>query len=158
MSALSPFTGFGDDTNTSVKFGLQRANGRLPDWEGGPKLTFHDIANSDRQVTQRHGRTPWSITIKLWFGHPDDLEAMDALQDQRATLRYLYGLTKRAGGTPETILGTRYLALPNTMLISLEPLDHDGVATGPREAMATFRRAYSGGDTFGFARFAEDVT
>lgn len=153
----SPFTGFGDDPNTSIKFGWRRTSGQLPDWEGGPKLNTFAIANSDREVTQYGGRTPWSITVRLWFANRDDLDAMDALQGRRATLRYLYGMTKRAGGEPETILGTRYLVLPDTMLMRLEALDHDGVATGPREAMATFRRQYDGsGDAYGFAVYSED--
>jgi len=143
--SISPFTGYGDDPNTSVKFGLRRINGAMPDWQGGPKLTFHAIVNSDREVSQYHGRTPWTITLRLRFADRAALEAMDALQGRRATLRYLFGLTKRAGGHAETILGTRYLVLPETLLLSLETVEIEGLAGGSREAMATFQRLFSAG-------------
>lgn len=152
---LSPFTGFGDDPNTSVKFSIVTDGGRIADWAGGPKLSFHPIANSDREPTQYHGRKPWTLTCLLLFDTLDDLEALDALQGRRATLRYAWGVTKRAGGEPTMILSDRYLTLPDTMLVSLDV--EATYRSGQAKALATFRRQSSGGsDLYGFAIYAED--
>lgn len=138
----APFTGFGDDPNASVKFTINQPGRTFPLWVSSPVESRHRIANSNRVVTQTHGRDPWRITLPLEFATIDDYELMDALIGERATLRYLAGLTNRAGGETETILGTPYLALPETRLVSLGNPVSEGVLGGTCEATATFERTY----------------
>lgn len=137
---LSPFTGFGDDPNTSVKFRLQRSAGRLPDWRGGPRLTQFVVPHSDRTITQHGGRDPWTVTFRLWFATVADLELLDALQGSRATLRYRAGLTKRVGGTVTMLGDVAYLVLPGTLLAVLSDVVVE--VDGSCEATATFERPY----------------
>lgn len=150
---LAPFTGFGDDYNTSIKFQIEYPSRGFPHWAGGPKLSQHTIANSDRVVTQYHGRTPWRISLTLWLATIDELEALDGLQGRRHTLRYLWGLSKRVGGAKETILSIDYLTLPGTLLVALtdEVIAVDGVC----EVTATFERSYDpAGDRYGLAHYS----
>ncbi len=155
MSMIDPFTGFGDDTNSSVKFQMQSDRGRVPNWTSTAQLKQFMIPNSDRTITQRLGRDPWVMTCKLLFASIDDLELFDVLQGQRSTLRYVAHITSRAGGTVETLLSTQYLRLPETLLKDAKT--EATYRSGQFTVAATFERAYSGGDTYGFARFAEDV-
>ena len=145
-----PFTGFGDDPDLSVKFiTITGWNDPIPDWSGGDaKLSEHDIHNSDDQVTQYHGRKPWILTARLWFGDPDDMEIMDALQGQPHTLRLRWGLTKRAGGYQETRNHRQYLVLPDTLLVSLK--DQETRVDGTPQAVATFRRTATAAHYLGF--------
>ena len=150
-----PFTGFGDHPATSVKFlTITGVNDPIPNWSGGDaKLTYHDIHNSDIQATEYHGRAPWEIELRLWFGSMDDLALMDSLQGQPHTLRLRWGLTHRAGGYKEPRNGTDYLVLPDTLLVGLseQETQFDGTAM----ATATFRRAYSTVHYTGFTEVQE---
>lgn len=158
MNDHAPFTGFGDDTSTSVKFGILAPTGRVPNWSGGPKLTKLDIPHSDSLILQNGGRGEWSVSFRAYFDSIDDLELMDALQGTRQTLRYQAGFTKRAGGTVETLLGVSYLVLPNTLLdrIAEEDYEIDGI-NGPCEATLTFSRTGESTAYYGFSTYAEDL-
>lgn len=152
---LAPFTGFGDDTNTSVKFGILAPDGRVPNWSGGPRLRQHAIANSDRTVTQQTGRDPWRVTFRVEFATIAELELMDDLQGTRATLRYQHGFTKRTGGTVTNLAGINYLVLPDTLL---ERVDNELYEVdGHCEADLTFSRAGASSAYYGFATYAEDA-
>jgi len=139
---LSPFTGFGDDVNWSVKFGIlrDRASGIMPDWESKSRLSLLDMATGNQQVTQRRGRDPWTVTLRLWFAERDEMERLDAMVGRRATLRYRYGMSSDAGGTKQTIEQRDYLVLPETLLLSLT--DKTIEPGGRCEAVATFSRIY----------------
>ncbi len=149
MSDFAPFTGFGDDTNSSVKFGILFDGDTLPNWTGGPRISQWAVANSDRTITQVNGRDPWTITLSLEFERVADLELMDGVQGVRATLRYLAGITKSVGGTVEVLIGDRYLVLPDTLLMGLsnESIEVDGICN----AEATFQRSASTDTYLGFA-------
>lgn len=151
---LSPFTGFGDDPNTSVKFRLQRSAGRLPDWRGGPRLTQFVVPHSDRTITQHGGRDPWTVTFRLWFASVDDLELLDSLQGSRSTLRYRAGLTRRVGGTVSMLGDVAYLVLPETLLMSVG--DAAIEVNGACEAPVTFQRAGDGSAYYEYAVYGED--
>lgn len=151
-----PFTGFGDDPDTSIKFMLvKRESDDELAWAGGDaKLTTHAIHNSSDEVVQYHGRGPLTFTTRLWFRDADDLEAMWAVVGRAATLRYRWRLTTRAGGVKETRGSRDYLVLPNTTLVSL-----GGIQTAPwhmPEATATFRRAVGAASYYGFAQYTEE--
>jgi surface antigen len=137
---LSPFTGFGDDPNWSVKFGIRRNGDNLPDWTSKPRLAQHALATGNGTITQRRGRDPWEITFRLWLPSADDLDRLDAMVGRRATLRYLGTLTKTAGGLRETIEDRTYLVYPQTLLLGLA--DVDIRPGGLCEVTATFQRAY----------------
>lgn len=153
-----PFSGFGDDTNTSVKFiTITKLHDPIPDWEGGDRnLSDHDIGNG-LQVTQRHGWKPWLLTMRLWFEAPGDLALMASLQGEAATLRYRWGLTKQVDGTKQTLVDRDYLVLPDTMLLTLKPVREGGVVTGVPEALATFRRTYVPSPYVGFTVVGADT-
>jgi hypothetical protein len=154
-----PLTGFGDDTNASIKFMLIRYPNRDDEhaWTGGEAdITFHRPRNSSDEIQQYHGRLALTFTTRLWFRDMDALEAMSGVRGRAATLRYAWGITLRAGGEKATLAdGRSYLVLPNTTLVSLT-----GIQT-PRgrlpEATATFRRAVGASDYYGFAVYAEDI-
>lgn len=154
---LAPFTGFGDDTNTSVKFGIlaERGTGTVPNWNGGPRLRQWAIANSDRTITQQTGRDPWRVTFRVEFESIAEMELMDNLQGTRATLRYQHGMTKTAGGTVATLAGVTYLILPDTLLERLE--DETYEVDGHCEAAVTFSRSGESSAYYGFAVYGEDV-
>lgn len=137
------FTGFGDDPNWSVKFGVQGQPGAERDWSSGPRVAEHVPATGNRTIRQRRGRDPWTIELELLFDDSDALEAMDALVGQKATLRLPWGHTKRVGGTLEVIGSEQYLTLPDTYLASLDR--HTGYISYPggmRRAIAVFKRDY----------------
>lgn len=154
MSDFAPFTGFGNDTNSSVKFGILFDGNTLPNWTGGPRISQWAVANSDRTITQVNGRDPWTITLSLEFERVADLELLDGLQGQRATLRYIAGITKTVGGTVETLQGTRYLTLPDTLLLGItnDVIEVDGTCT----CDATFQRSASTDTYIGFANTGVD--
>ena len=153
----APFSGFGDDQATSVKFvTITRYNDPIPDWEGGDReISYHGIGQG-QEVTQRHGWKPWLLTMRLWFETPQAFALMASLQGERATLRYRWGLTKPLDGTKATILNTDYLVLPDTLFVSLAPVRGSGVVPGVPEALATFRRSYAPGPFVGFTIVGED--
>jgi len=139
-NTLSPFTGFGDDPNWSVKFGVRKDRARLADWESGLRMARLPLATGNGEITQRRGRDPWTLTWRLWFATVEDLDRLDAMVGRRATLRYRSNLTKRGGGSLQTIEDRTYLVFPGTMLIELT--DIEVAPDGRCEATATFTRPY----------------
>ena len=132
---LAPFTGFGDNANTSVKFGIL-AQGKVPDWSGGgPRITEKKIAGGGvkRRIT---GTDPYTVTFDLRFESHDDLAALEALRGTTATLRYLYGITKPLYGTYAYLAGTGYLVLPGVTLLDVRGQTH--YRNGTAHATATF--------------------
>ena len=132
---LAPYTGFGDDANTSVKFGVL-ARGKVADWTGGnPRISTKRIAGGGVKY-RITGTEPYTITLTLRFERTADLAALEALQGTTATLRYLYGITKPLGGAYEYRNGTAYLAIPGVRLMSVTGTEiyRDGSAV----ATATF--------------------
>lgn len=150
-----PFVGFGDDPNSSVKFQLVHDKGRLGDWSGGPRMAQQKVALSSRTVTQVWGRDPWEATFRLLFAGIDDYELLGELQGQRATLRILAGITKTAGGTVQTLLGTRYLTLSTTLLLRLDD-EVVYLGGGNCSAKATFQRNGTDDSYVGFGSTGED--
>jgi hypothetical protein len=151
----SPFTGFGDDTNTSIKFvhftGLHEP---MPAWSGGGrKFTRHDIGNG-QTVTQAHGGEDRTLTLRMWFATQDDLEIMASLVGQTATLRYRTGIIAYDGADKATIGDTTYLVLPDTQLASLT--GREKATLGFPEATATFWRPYTPSPYYGFSVYAEE--
>lgn len=158
MDAIDFFTGFGDNPETSVKFGLLLDDQQMADWEGEAKLSFHDIANSDKTVVQYHGRGPVTLEVNLEFASLVDYEMLDALVGHHATLRYMWGATKSVGGYKETRNFFDYLVLPDTLLLSLSSSYNSTVLGDAREAVAIFWRPYTSSDYYDFAVYeAEDV-
>lgn len=145
---VAPLTGFGNDTNSSIKFGLVFPNGSYPDWQGGPRLAQFAIPHSDRTTTQYLGRDPWTITLRCHFRDVAHLELLDGVQGARATLRIKAGLTRTAGGTIQTLQDVQYLVLPETLLLSLTNAVID--LTGYCEADATFQRPATASTYTGF--------
>lgn len=154
VNELSPFTGFGDDTNTSVKFSIGYVSDRIPDWSGGPRLVQHPVLHSNRTITQFGGRDPWTVTFRLWFGSIADLEALDALQGLRSTLRYRANLTRRVGGTTAMLGDVSYLVLPETLLLAVGDVEIE--VDGTCEATVTFQRAGDGSAYYEYAVYGED--
>lgn len=144
MSELSPFTGFGNDPNWSVKFGIRQERASLPQWESPAALPVFDMPNPTggpvRRVGQHMGRLPRQVSWRLWFDSQDDLDRMDAMVGTRATLRYLSRLTSTVGGSVEVIGAVSYLALPGTKLLALSDIER--YVDGTCEATATFERPY----------------
>ena len=135
---LAPYTGFGDDANTSVKFGVL-AKGRVAEWSGGQqRITTKKIAGGGVKY-RITGRDPYTITLPLRFESTADLAALEALQGTTATLRYLYGITKPLHGTYEYRMGTAYLAIPGVRLLRVE--DTEVFRNGACGASATFEVA-----------------
>jgi len=158
INDYAPYTGFGDDYTVSVKFAFLHPDNSFPQWTSSARMSEHSIRNSNKTVSQFHGRAPYEITLPLYFASIDDLEALDELVGRSATLRYLYGISKRIGGARETISGQNYLNLEHTILWSISNEQYQ--INGPCEASVTFRRSYSdsavvGG--YGFAVYGEDV-
>lgn len=151
LTGFAPFTGFGDDTNHSVKFTIEHPEQKFPQWQGGPRLGSIEIPNSDRTIVQNMGRTPRVVTWLLSFATLEDAALMDSLQGTAHTLRYLYGITLPVGGTHEVIAGIEYLKLPDTLLVGLTSPAEDN---GYWEAVATFQRTDTIGDVYGFARYS----
>lgn len=139
-NAYAPLTGFGDDYRTSAKFTLMQPEDTWPEWVSEPILSNHPVSGSHTVNTQQHGRRPWSLSVTLRFATITELDRFDALVGRRATLRYLYGISKRAGGTRWAHDGYNYLILPETLLSSIdnERLFNDGHC----EARVTFERLF----------------
>ena len=157
LAGPSTFTGFGDDVAASIKFGILRdRNGSAPDWSGGEaKLAVFEPLHSNDVVTQYRGRQSREITLRLWFADVNDLEALDSVQGRQATLRYLWGITSRAGGRKQTLPdGVSYLVLPDTLLVRIS--DRVSMARGRWEATATFRRPVGIGTLYDYAHYAEE--
>lgn len=154
---IAPYTGFGDEPNYAIKFGLRRVNGRLPDWNSPVRKTTHEIVNSSETVHQYGGRDDWAIRLPIWLASLDDLELLDAQVGRQSTLRYLWGLTKRAGGVKQTIGPYDYLILPDTSLDALVVDESTVRSDGRRDAVATFTRAYTVNTYLGYAPLAPEV-
>ena len=136
----APFTGFGDDPSTSVKFGILVPDGTQMNWSGGPKLVQRTIPGGHRVNTRRTGRAPYEISLRIFFANTHDLERLDAMQGDVSMLRYAWGLTKPVGGYHAQHDGRAYLVLPETRLLQLsdEIIEVDGTA----ECTARFQREY----------------
>ena len=120
MITYAPYTGFGDDPNTAVKFGIRRSNQyTAPDWSGGPRETVKRIPGSSRVNIRTTGRDPYTVSFRLHFQTHDEFERFNALQGTTATLRYPWGVTKTVGGTYDYRAGVAYLAIPGVRLMSL---------------------------------------
>ena len=158
VNDYAPYTGFGDDYTVSVKFAILHPDNSFPQWSSASRMSEHSIRNSNKTVVQFHGRAPYEITLPLYFASIDDLEEMDAVVGRSATLRYIYGISKRIGGAKQTISGQNYLTLPNTILWSISNEQYE--INGPCEASVTFRRSYSdtagAAATYGFTVYGED--
>lgn len=119
MSRIAPFTGFGSDPSTSLKFDVLSDQGRTPDWTGGPRLIERTIPGSNRVNVRNTGRDPYRITLTLRLDSLTALNALDAMQGTSATLRYAWGVTKPLDGHHEHHAGEDYLAVPNVRLMRL---------------------------------------
>lgn len=152
----APFTGFGDDTNSSVKFTILYDGRVVPWWQGGqPEIQQWKVVNGGgRTITQVGDPDPWIITLALEFEDRADYHLLEAVGGLRATLRYRFGITNDAGGTVQTLQGVRYLTLPDTLLMGLSKAEGepDGVCT----ADATFQRPASSDSYYGFSTYAEE--
>ncbi len=154
MNYPVPFSGFGDDTNTSVKFNLVHQGGMVGDWNSKPRLAQFDILYSNRTTTQYRGMDAEEIELKLMFGSLADYSFFKSLRGTRHTLRYLWDITDPLDGTCETLLGIQYLNLPNTLLLSVDSIQRH--LKGPIVVDATFQRAAVESAYYGFAVYAED--
>lgn len=153
-----PFTGFGDDINTSIKFMLIRYVNSDSEhgWTGGDaKLPTFEPLHSNDVVTQYHGRSPMTFTSRLWFRDIRDLQAMLDVRGRQSTLRYAWGITTNAGGVKETLPdGRSYLTLPGTILLGMSEIK---TPRGQQpEATATFRRPVGTGTLYDYAHYAEE--
>ncbi len=155
MDHLAPFTGFGDDTNASIKFTIWAPSGRTANWQGGARLNTFAIPHSNRTITQHSGMNEWTISLPVLVDSVEDLDMLDALQGRRATLRYERVLTKRVGGTIENMQGVSYLTLPDTLLVQLSGESYE--PDGPCEAVLTFSRPVEPSSYYGFAVYGEDA-
>jgi hypothetical protein len=151
---LSPFTGFGDDINASIKFGILAPSGRMPNWTGGgATINRFRILHSNDVIKQYGGRDERVLVARLRFAAWDALEALDLVVGREATLRLPWGVTARAGGTQQVIADVAYLTLPGTELGELteQKRYRDGTAI----ATATFRRPVGVGTLYDYAHYAE---
>lgn len=148
-----PFTGFGDDTNTAVKFGIRAVGGVTPDWDGGEATItqWYHIG-----VTQIGPPKPTEVTFEVLVDSRADMQLLKELAatGTRATLRYLRGITTDTGGTVATYLGTQYLELPDTLLMKAEVVSN--YRDGRSIAELTFQRDGVDAAYYGFARYGED--
>src|SRR5690606_11132563 len=119
MSRIAPFTGFGADPSTSLKFDVLSDQGRTPDWTGGPHLIERTITGSNRVNVRNTGSDPYRITLTLRLDSLTALNAMDAMQGTAATLRDAWGVTKPLHGHHEHHAGEDYLDVPNVRLLRL---------------------------------------
>jgi hypothetical protein len=143
LNSYAPYAGFGDDYTTSIKFAILIPDGDngMVHWSSEPNLTYHHIRNSNVTVTQFHGRSPYTVSMRLLFASLDDLGAMDAYVGTTQTLRYRYGLSLPLGAPKQTIMGQDYHYLTGTLLAALSDvvIGFDGLC----EATATFQRNYT---------------
>lgn len=156
MSDLHPFTGFGDDTNSSVKFTPLLGRNGFPDWEGGdPRMEQRPIVLSSRTNTQVWGYDPYVITIHVEFANRTAVDLMRAVRGTRATLRYIDGITTRIDGAVVPGLGgVKYLTFPDTLLLKMAGVVN--VVDDIWEADLTFQRAATGDSYVGFSSTGED--
>src|SRR5690606_1853348 len=119
MSRIAPFTGFGSDPSTSLKFDVLSDQGRTPAWTGGPRLSERTIPGSNRVNVRHTGRDPYRVTLTLRVGPPADLTAPHAVHSTPATLRYAWGITRPLDGHHEHHAGEDYLAIHNVRLMRL---------------------------------------
>lgn len=150
----APYTGFGYDYQTSVKFGILWPESNFPTWTSKPILTRKMVGNSGDYHTQFHGREPWNCTFRLLFGSIEEVEFFDAMVGQEATLWYRAGLGKSLDGTRRAIGGVDYLVLPFTTLddINNETYEFDGHC----EVSASFTHPYGDSAHYGFAVYEEE--
>ena len=153
MDELAPFTGFGDDTNTSVKFGIFAPGGDVPLWDVEPRGVKIPIPHSNRTVIQSTGLGEWSVTFRVDLATTTDLEMLQALQYQRATLRYQHRITNNPGGTVATLQGVSYVVLPDTLLDRVSRVSRE--VEGSCEADLTFTRPAEASAYYGFAYYSE---
>jgi hypothetical protein len=78
--------------------------------------------------------------MRLFFGNFDALDQMDSQVGRTATLRYMWGVSKRVGGVKEYLAGQAYLRLDDTILLGLSDEVYEVDETC--EATATFARDY----------------
>lgn len=135
---FAPYTGFGDDYQTSAKFIILHPDTTFPQWSSAPILTRHHVYNSNTHQVQMHGREMWRVSLRLMFESVEELEFFDAFVGSSATLRYRAGLGKKVGGVRESIHGVDYLKLENTILSDVS--DERYEIDGPCEVTATFER------------------
>lgn len=155
MMVRDPFSGFGDDTNSSVKFSLVSDRGVIADWAYTPTINEHAIPHSGRVVTQYGGQRALELETGLLFDDPHSFDIFNALQGQQATLRYAYGLTSDAGGTAVAGLGgVLYLTLPETLLFRVAKVRR--YRDGHVACSATFKRTVEPSAYYGFALYGED--
>ncbi len=156
MTRRDPFVGFGNATNSSVKFQVVAEGGRVAEWSGGePEINQLKVVNSGgRTITQIGEPEPYEIDLQLIFDTKAEYALLRAVQGVRATLRLLYGVTEDLDGTVQTLLGTRYLVLPDTMLMTVTNATR--YPSGQRVAEATFQRSASIDSYIGFADTGED--
>lgn len=137
MSRFAPFTGFGDDPSTSIKFRILPGDA-MPDWQGGPRLNIRKIPGGKRVNIRNTGGDPYTVSIRLAFDCRSDFDRMDAAQGTQAALRYSWGETRRAGGHYEDIQGRAYLTIPGVWLMGLE--DPRRLPDGTVKVTASFLR------------------
>ena len=156
MMARDAMTGFGDGTNSSVKFQLVSDRGVIADWAYTPTINEHPIPHSGRVVTQYSGQRALELETGLLFDDPRQFDIFNALQGQQATLRYAYGLTGNAGGTAVAGLGgVLYLTLPETLLFRVVKVKR--YRDGHVACTATFKRTVDPSAYYGFALYGEDA-
>lgn len=154
LNSYAPWTGFGNDSRTSVKFVLLHPENSFPQWSSAPKLARISIPNSNVTITQYRGREPWEVQMRLLFANFDDLDLMDSQVGRTNTLRYMWGISKRVGGVKEYLDGQAYLRLDDTLLLGLSDEVYEVDETC--EATATFSRIYNGNSYVGFAEVGND--
>lgn len=153
-SPIAPFTGFGDDTNTAIKFGILAPGGVVPLWELQPRVNVFPVLHSNRTITQYGGLGLWSVTFDVDVDTTDALTLLQMLQGQQATLRYQYRVTNNPGGTVATIQDITYVVLPDTLLAGVGAITRlvDDTCT----ASLTFTRPADESAYYGFALYGED--
>jgi hypothetical protein len=152
-SPLAPMTGFGDDTNTSIKFGILAPTGEIPLWELEPRINKFPIPHSNRTVTQYGGLGLWSVTFDVDLDTDTELTMLQSIQGQQATLRYQYRVTNNPGGIVEHIFGTSYVVLSDTLLDRVQrPVRSPD---GSCMASVTFTRTADPSSYYGFATYGE---
>jgi hypothetical protein len=152
-SPYAPFTGFGDDTNSSVKFGIMLPADEVPLWELEPRLSKFAIPHSNRTTTQYGGLGEWSVSFVVDIDTTDALVMLQQLQGQQATLRYQYRITNNPGGDVETIGNVTYVVLPETLLDNVSRVTRDVGDTCT--ATLTFTRTADPSSYYGFALYGE---
>ena len=124
-------------------------------WAGGtPTINTFSIRHSSNVVTQVPNESaPYEMTVRLWFADRASLMALRGAQGGIATLRYNADMTDDIGGTIEVRPHGRYLALPDTVLVSVT--DVSTRRGQPPEATATFRRSVADASYYGYAVYSE---